>query len=109
MGQDDFDLVRRKEATGAREFAVPKVQVVLVGHGELMMAALTLLEAFFIVAEAVVFGRFIKNIDVMHDGVRGDAEMGTGRQLYAVRESDGLPDDSVESHCFFFPVSVKAG
>lgn len=83
-----------------------EVQIVSVRHGELMVATLALLEAFIVVPEAIVFGRVIKMICVVHDAVGGHTEIGTDGEFNTVRESDWFSNDSAETHCCFV-VMVK--
>ena len=80
----------------------------LISHGELMLATLTILETRFVVAEAVVFLRLGKNVRVLQDGVRSDTKVDSGREMDAVGEGDWLTDDAVECH-FDLENSVSCG
>ena len=73
MHKNHFDFVGCKEATWTRIFTVSEAQIVSVRRGELMVATLTLLEAFSVVSEAIEFVRVIKMICVVCNAVRGHA------------------------------------
>lgn len=103
MCKNNFDFIRGEEAAGTREFAVAEVKVVFVRHGKLVTVSLSILKAFLVVTEGIILFRIVQMIRIMHDRIRGHAEMCADRKLDLIRESNWLLDDAIECH-FSLPV-----
>lgn len=98
MRHDDLDLVGGEEAAGTRVLAVAKVEVVVVGHGELVLVGFLGVEALLVVSKPVEMVGTGLHAVVLEDGRGGHAEMRSFGQEGAVRERQVFGDNAVECH-----------